>query len=195
MITDARLVDDVLGAELALRGGATAVQMRMKGAPTRVMVEKGKRIRKLCHEYGALFIVNDRVDVALATGADGVHLGKGDMGIEDARRIAPNLIIGATTHSVEEILEAQRAGADYLGCGAVFPTKTKEVNVIGIEGLRRMRGAARVPCVAIGGINAENARDVLSLGVDGIAVLSAIMGAEDIEGEARKIRRIVDEFL
>jgi len=91
VITDARLVDDVLGAELALRGGATAVQMRMKGAPTRVMVEKGKRIRKLCHEYGALFIVNDRVDVALATGADGVHLGKEDMKIEDLLNIMERL--------------------------------------------------------------------------------------------------------
>jgi thiamine-phosphate pyrophosphorylase len=195
VITDSRFVNDVKGAELALRGGATAVQMRIKNEPTRVMVEKGKRIRELCDEYNALFIVNDRVDVALATDADGIHLGKEDMRIEDARRIAPNLIIGATTHSIDEILEAQNAGADYIGCGAVFPTKTKKVNVVGLDGLKRMRSVAKIPCVAIGGINAENASDVLSLGVDGIAVLSAIMGAEDIEEAARKIRRIVDEFL
>ncbi len=195
VITDSRYVDDIIGAELALKGGATAIQMRIKNAPTRVMVERGKKIRKLCQDYGALFIVNDRVDVALATGADGVHLGKEDMRIEDAREIAPELIIGATTHSVAEVIEAQSAGADYLGCGAVYPTNTKEVNVIGIEGLKRMLSAAKIPCVAIGGINERNARDVLATGVDGIAVLSAIMGAEDITEAAKRIRRVVDEFL
>nr|1XI3_A Chain A, Thiamine phosphate pyrophosphorylase [Pyrococcus furiosus]1XI3_B Chain B, Thiamine phosphate pyrophosphorylase [Pyrococcus furiosus] len=196
VITDRRLKPEVESVREALEGGATAIQMRIKNAPTREMYEIGKTLRQLTREYDALFFVDDRVDVALAVDADGVQLGPEDMPIEVAKEIAPNLIIGASVYSLEEALEAEKKGADYLGAGSVFPTKTKEdARVIGLEGLRKIVESVKIPVVAIGGINKDNAREVLKTGVDGIAVISAVMGAEDVRKATEELRKIVEEVL
>ncbi len=194
VITDARFADEIRGTELALEGGATAIQLRMKNATTRRMVEVGEKIRKLTDEYDALFIVNDRVDVALATGADGVHLGREDMPVEVAREIVGDMIIGASASTVEEAIGAEKMGADYIGAGSVFPTKTKEnARYIGLDGLSKIVKSVNVPVVAIGGITIENLHRVLDRGVQGVAIVSAIMGAENIERAAREFRKVIDE--
>jgi len=195
VITDGRFVDEIKGSRLALEGGATTIQLRMKNAPTRRMVEVGRKLRKLTEEYGALFVVNDRIDVALAVGADGVHLGPEDMPLKMARRIAPELLIGATVHSVKEAIKAQEEGADYIGAGSVYPTSSKEnAVVIGLKNLESIVESVSIPVVAIGGINAENVRDVLSTGVDGIAIISAILAAENPKEETRKILREIEKY-
>ncbi|RLF86424.1 thiamine phosphate synthase, partial [Thermococci archaeon] len=168
VITDRRLKPEVESVREALEGGATSIQLRIKNAPTREMIEIGRKIRELTKEYDVLYFVDDRLDVALATNADGVQLGPEDMPISLAREIAPNLIIGASVYSLEEALKAEKEGADYLGAGSVFPTPTKrDAKVIGLEGLKRIVDSVKIPVVAIGGINHENVREVLNTGVDG----------------------------
>ncbi|KUJ98883.1 MAG: Thiamine-phosphate synthase [Thermococcales archaeon 44_46] len=196
VITDRRLKPEVESVKEALEGGATSIQLRIKNAPTREMIKIGKEIRELTKEYGALYFVDDRLDVALATNADGVQLGPEDMPISLARDIAPNLVIGASVYSLEEALHAEKEGADYLGAGSVFPTSTKkDVRVIGIEGLRRIVESVKIPVVAIGGINHENVKEVLKTGVDGVAVISAIMGAENVKKATEEMRKIIEEVL
>ncbi len=196
VITDSRLIDEVKGVRLALEGGATAIQLRMKDASTRKMIDTGIKIRKLTEEHGALFIVNDRVDVALATDADGVHLGQEDMPVETAREIVGEMIIGVSASNLREALEAERAGADYIGAGSVFPTSTKEdAKFLGIDALKRIVEEVHITVVAIGGINFDNLKLVLEAKVNGVAVISAIMGAEDIKEAARKMRKMIDAAL
>ncbi len=196
VITDSRFIDEVKGAKLALEGGATTIQLRMKNASTRRMIDVGIKIKKLTEEYNALFIVNDRVDVALATKADGVHLGQEDMPVDLAREIVGDMLIGVSASNLREAIEAEKAGADYIGAGSVFPTSTKEdAKFLGIDTLRRVVEEVNIPVVAIGGINFENIKLVLEAKVNGVAVISAIMGAEDIREAARKMRRIVDEYI
>ncbi|MCO6041905.1 thiamine phosphate synthase [Thermococcus alcaliphilus] len=196
VITDRRLRPEVESVKEALEGGATSIQLRIKNASTREMIEIGKEIRKLTEEYDALYFVDDRLDVALATNADGVQLGSEDMPISIAKEIAPNLIIGASVYSLEEALQAEKEGADYLGAGSVFPTPTKkDVKIIGIDGLKRIVESVKIPVVAIGGINHENVREVLKAGVDGIAVISAIMGAENVREATERMRKIIEEVI
>ncbi len=196
-ITDKKLKPDIIkSVEDALRGGATSVQLRLKESPTKEMVDLGLRIRRLTRDYDALYFVDDRLDVALATDADGVQLGPDDMPIAKARELAPNLIIGGSVYSLKEALMAEREGAHFLGAGSVFPTPSKSgVRVIGIDGLKEIVESVRIPVVAIGGINKDNVVDVLHTGVVGIAVISAIMGAEDVYKATLELRRIVDEVL
>jgi len=196
VITDRRLKPEVESVREALEGGATSIQLRIKNAPTREMIEIGRKIRELTKEYDVLYFVDDRLDVALATNADGVQLGPEDMPISLAREIAPNLIIGASVYSLEEALKAEKEGADYLGAGSVFPTPTKrDAKVIGLEGLKRIVDSVKIPVVAIGGINHENVREVLKTGVDGIAVISAIMGADDVKIATEEMRKIIEEVI
>lgn len=196
VITDRRLKPEIESVREALEGGATSIQLRIKNASTREMIKIGKRIRELTKEYDALYFVDDRLDVALATNADGVQLGPEDMPISLAREIAPNLIIGASVYSLEEALQAEKEGADYLGAGSVFLTPTKAgVRVIGVEGLRKIVESVKIPVVAIGGINHKNARDVLKTGVDGIAIISAIMGAEDVKKATEEMKKIIEEAI
>jgi len=196
VITDRRLKPEIESVREALEGGATSIQLRIKNASTREMIKIGKRIRELTKEYDALYFVDDRLDVALATNADGVQLGPEDMPISLAREIAPNLIIGASVYSLEEALQAEKERADYLGAGSVFPTPTKAgVRVIGVEGLRKIVESVKIPVVAIGGINHKNARDVLKTGVDGIAIISAIMGAEDVKKATEEMKKIIEEAI
>ena len=196
VITDRRLRDEIETVNAALEGGATAIQMRIKNAPTGEMIRVGKELRKITKEYDALFFVDDRLDVALAVDADGVQLGPEDMPVSIARELAPNLIIGASVYNLEEALKAEKDGADYLGAGSVFPTKTKkDARVLGLEGLKRIVESVKIPVVAIGGINHENVRKVLEIGVDGIAVISAIVGAEDVKKATEEMRKIIDKYL
>lgn len=179
----------------AIAGGATAVQLREKEASTRTFLELAQALRALTREAGVTFIVNDRIDVALAVDADGVHVGQDDMPAALARRlIGPDRILGVTAANEEQARRAQDDGADYIGCSAVFATATKrDAGVpLGLEGLRRLARAVRIPVVAIGGINAANAAGVMGCGVAGIAVVSAVVAAEDVEAAARELRRIVD---
>ncbi|WP_287155510.1 thiamine phosphate synthase [Candidatus Solincola tengchongensis] len=186
---------DVVRAALA--GGADAVQLRDKevgGAELyRLALEALELVRG--SGGGRLFLVNDRVDVALAAGADGVHLGQEDLPASAARRIlGAGAVLGVSASSVEEALAAEREGADYLGVGPVFPTPSKPDagGPLGLEGLRAIRNAVGLPLVAIGGINEDNLEEVFAAGADGIAVISAVTSARDMEEAVRRLRRAVD---
>ena len=178
-LQSAKLLDAV---EEALQAGVTLVQYRDKKGLGKEMLQKAVALRILCHRYHIPLIVNDRLDVALLSGADGVHLGQDDLPVAEARKLTgPDFIIGATAHNVQEALAAQAAGADYLGCGAVFATETKHDTVpLGLEGLRAIRKAVHIPIAGIAGVTAKNYGQVLATGADGAAVVSAILGAADI---------------
>ncbi|GMA50658.1 thiamine-phosphate synthase [Alicyclobacillus contaminans] len=164
----------------AVAGGATAVQLRRKQEDGRRFVELGHAVRAITREAGALYFVNDRVDIALVTDADGVHIGQSDIPCLDARRLMGDRWIGVSAGSLKEALQAERDGADYLGVGAVFPTTSKDdAEVCGMDVLRDIARAVQIPVVAIGGIQADNAADVVRAGARGVAVVSAVMLAED----------------
>lgn len=175
----------------AARGGATAVQLRSKEMTARQLYLTGLSLRTLTRQMGLLFIVNDRVDVALAVDADGVHLGQDDLPLEAARRLmGRRRIIGISVDTAEEARQAERGGADYLGAGPVFatPSKADAGPVMGPEGLRDICRAVRIPVVGIGGIGAHNARQVMEAGAAGVAVISAVVSAPDVTAAARALR-------
>ena len=171
----------------ALENGGTCVQLREKNLDEASFIEEAKKISVLCRQYNTPFIVNDNVNVAIASNADGIHIGQEDMGLKDVRKIVgENMIIGISAHTVEEAKFAQENGADYIGIGAVFETSTKnDVEVIPYEKVKSICDAVDMPKVAIGGINAENILKLRGSGIDGVAVVSAIFGAKDI-GKATK---------
>ena len=174
----------------AVAAGVTMVQYRDKDTSTRRMIEKTRLLVDICGSVGVALIVNDRLDVAMAGGADGVHLGQDDMELADARRIAGEaFIIGISVTTVEEAKKAETAGADYLGANGVFPTGTKTDlgEPLGLEGVSELAKSTSLPIVAIGGIKAENAADVISAGADGVAVVSYIVSAENIEERCKNL--------
>lgn len=176
-------------AAQALQGGAPMIQLRDKEGSLRTLYEEALAIRQLCHRQEALFIVNDRLDLALAVEADGVHLGQEDLPARLARPLLRRgMLLGVSTHSVEEAREAEAAGADYIGFGPVFPTGTKAETrpVVGLDGVRAVKAAVQVPVLTIGGITLEWAPEVITAGADGVAVISAIMGSGDIPGACRR---------
>lgn len=186
VITDQRIaapraVDDVVLA--ALEAGAPAIQLRDKHATARELYKRALRLKALTTRFGALLFVNDRLDVALAAGADGVHLGPDDIPIAAARRAAPRpFLIGFSTDDPAEAARAVAAGADYIGCGAVFGTSSKAdvaSERIGPEGVAAVAGAVDVPVVAIGGITTENIHQLADTGAAGVAVIGAVMAAPD----------------
>lgn len=194
VITDPELIGSRPWAEVvqaALRGGARAIQLRHKRATARELVELGRLLRPLTREFQALLFVNDRLDVALACEADGVHLGSEDLPVAEARRVVPReFLIGASADTREAAQAAEAAGADYVGVGSIFGTATKaEVagERIGLDRLSEVAGAVQIPCVGIGGVSAENAAQVLRAGAVGVAVVSAVMGAPDPEAETRAL--------
>jgi thiamine-phosphate pyrophosphorylase len=179
----------------AVSAGVTMIQYRDKDTSTRRMIEKTRLLAGICRPSGVSLIVNDRIDVAMAGGADGVHLGQDDMELGDARHIAgEDLIIGISVTTPAEAQEAEEAGADYLGANGVFPTGTKTDlgEPLGLEGVSRLASASSLPIVAIGGLNNQNAGEVIAAGADGVAVVSYIVGAEDIEGRCRKLLEVVN---
>ena len=175
----------------AIKGGATLIQLREKGATTRALVETGQELRAVTREAGVPLIANDRVDVALAVDADGVHVGQGDMPAALARRlIGPDRMLGVSATCLGEALRGEREGADYLGVGPVFPTGSKAdaAPPMGLDGLAAIAARIRIPIVAIGGVGPGNAGAVVGAGADGAAVISAVVGAPDVERAARLLR-------
>lgn len=188
--------NDVEDVRAALRAGVKIVQYREKALPTKEMVMTAKKIKELCDESGALLIINDRVDVALAVDADGVHIGADDMPYENARAILGKKIIGLSARNLEEALYAQRVGADYMGFGPIFETKTKKdaSAAQGLKALRKVLKSASVPVVAIGGITLENVREVVEAGARHVAAISATVGSDDVEAAVLSFRRIIAEY-
>lgn len=181
--------------EKALKGGVTMVQLREKKATTRRFLQEVMDVKKILQPYNTPLIVNDRVDIALATDADGVHLGQSDMPWQMARKIlGPEKIIGLSIESIKQLEEANSADIDYIGISPVFTTPTKKEleKGLGIPGTREIASQSRHPAVAIGGINIENVKDVMATGVDGISVVSAICSASDPEASARDLLERID---
>lgn len=181
--------------EAALRGGVSCVQLREKSLPTGAFVELARAIKSILEPGGVPLIINDRIDVALAAGADGVHLGQSDLSCLDARKLlGPGAIIGLSVESMDQALDAEVRDADYLGVSPIFATPTKpDIRTAwGLDGLRRLRSRSSHVLIAIGGINPSNAAQVLEAGADGLAVVSAICSAPDPENAARRLREIVD---
>ena len=183
--------------EAVLKGSATCVQLREKELDEEAFLQEAKELCALCRRYGVPFIVNDNVDIAVACGADGVHVGQEDMAAgEVRRRVGKDMILGVSVHTVEEARQAVRDGADYLGLGAVFPTSTKtDVEQMPNETLRAICDAVDVPIVAIGGINRGNILKLAGSGVDGVALVSAIFSAEDVEGTCRELRALSEQMV
>ena len=183
--------------EAALKGGVTCVQLREKELDETVFLQEAKELCALCRRYGVPFLVNDNVEIAIACGADGIHVGQEDLAAgEVRRRVGETMILGVSVHTVEEACQAVRDGADYLGLGAVFPTSTKtDVEQMPNETLRAICDAVDVPIVAIGGINRGNILRLAGSGVDGVALVSAIFSAEDIEGTCRELRALSEKMV
>jgi len=180
----------------ALEGGAGAIQLRNKKASKRELITEGSEIKALCQAFGALFIVNDHADVAVALDADGVHLGQEDLPAEVARRIlGSQKIVGCSAHTIEEALEAERAGADYLGVGTIFPTASKEKIRLASPGrISEIKMHVKIPIVAIGGIKATNADQVLAAGADAVAVITAVVSAPNPREAAAELVALVNNF-
>jgi thiamine-phosphate pyrophosphorylase len=182
----------------SLRGGAPAVQIRAKGGEARDILELARALRQETTKAGALLFVNDRVDVALAADADGAHVGDDDIPLEAARRISPRgFILGRSVNTAAEALTAMRQGADYLGVGPVFgtPSKSDAGDAIGAEGIASVRSVTTLPIVAIGGLDLTNSSEIATAGADGVAVIRAVMLADDPEDATRRLLNAIDEGL
>ena len=201
VITDRTLArgrPDIEIAREAIAGGATALQLRWKTGPLSEALQIGRALQALCRAAGVLFIVNDRVDLALALEADGVHVGVNDLPVPETRKlVGESMVVGFSPESLEQAVEAEAAGADYLGVGPVYPTATKPDAgpAVGLEHLAEIARAVHIPVVGIGGITAANAAAVIEAGAVGVAVISAVVGAEDVRGAARQLREVVDAAL
>lgn len=183
--------------EETLKNGATCVQIREKHLGDEKFLEEAIEIKKLCNKFSVPLIINDNVDVAVKCGADGVHVGQDDMKAEDVRsKVGENMIIGVSAHTVEEAAEAVKNGADYLGLGAVFSTSTKtDVDVMPRETLEAICKSVDVPTVAIGGISKDNIKELSGSGVDGVAVVSAIFGADNIGEATAELLKLSEEMV
>jgi thiamine-phosphate pyrophosphorylase len=187
---------DLEVVEAALRGGVRIVQYRDKKRGDGERFRQAKALRRLTAKAGALLIINDRVDIALAAGADGVHLGRGDFPVAAARRLAPDLLIVASTHSLADALESQEAGADYVNIGPVFPTATKEglQEFLGPAAIGEIAPRLNIPFTVMGGIKAENMNEVLRRGARRIAVVTAVTEADDITAAVRRLRDMIRSY-
>ena len=196
-ITDSKLsrAGNLNDVAQAVACGVGVVQYRNKNAETREMYEEAIRLREICRD--AVFLINDRVDIALAANADGVHLGQSDMPCRAARKLlGPEKIIGVTVHNLVEALEAQTFGADYLGVSPIFQTATKPdagkpAGIILIEEICRQ---VDIPLIAIGGINHSNAPDVIKAGADGLCAISCVVAKQDVNAEIKKFQDLFREF-
>ena len=175
--------------EAAIRGGVSIVQLREKNLSTRDFYQKGLKLKKLCQDYGVTILVNDRLDIAQAIGADGVHLGQTDMPIEVAKEIlGPDKIIGITAKTIDQALDAQEAGADYIGVGAFYPTPTKKDAVLlDRSQLDMILERVRIKKYAIGGLGLDNVDKIRSYDMDGVCIISDILASDDCEARSRQI--------
>jgi len=197
VITDSIIGNGLSHAEmarLAVAGGADIIQLRDKALSCRELLKEASEIREVTLATGALFIVNDRLDVALAAGADGVHLGQDDLSVEMAREIAPeDFIIGVSVGDLDEALSAEAGGADYVALSPTFstPSKANAGPGHGLDVLSAISSAVSIPLIAIGGIGPENVGQVISSGADGVAVISAVVGQEDVSGAAQEMKALI----
>lgn len=182
--------------EDALKGGVTCVQLREKTLDEDNFLKEAREIRQLCRRYGVPFLINDNLEVAIACGADGVHVGQDDLPITEVRRrVGDSMIVGVSAHNVEEAKRAMDGGADYLGAGAVFGTTTKSnVTPLSHATLREICEAVEIPVVAIGGITKDNLLRLHGTGVSGVAVVSAIFAAQDIQAACRELRALSERM-
>lgn len=176
--------------EGVIRGGAKIIQLREKECSKRDLYRLALAFREITRKAGVLLFINDHLDLAMAVEADGVHLGQDDLPVTAARKLAPELLIGASTHSLEEALQAQDDGADYINIGPIFPTKTKEGvhRELGPEAIRTISAAVRLPFTVMGGINETNIEQVLAQGARRVAMVTAITQAPEIAEQVRKLR-------
>ena len=183
--------------EDALKGGATCVQLREKELDEEAFLQEAMEMKALCERYHVPFFVNDNVEIAVKCKADGIHVGQEDMAAVQVRqKVGEDMMIGVSVHSVEEALEAVRNGADCLGVGAMFSTSTKtDADVLPKEVVRGICAAVDIPVVAIGGISKENIMELKGIGVDGVALVSAIFAADDIEKECRMLHKLSEEMV
>ncbi len=190
--TNGRSIFDVL--EAAAAGGVKTVQLREKNLSGRELTLLAERFRRKCNELGVLMIMNDHVDIALACGADGVHLGQDDMPLEAARRIAPNLILGRSTHSVEQALEAQAQGADYVNLGPIFPTQTKNTPVkpLGLDIIRQAAPLLSIPFSVMGGVKEHNMPELFAAGAHIMAMVTELTQASDVKAKTIAMRQLWD---
>ena len=199
VITDEAIAGGLTHAEIARRaiaGGADVIQLRDKACGCRELCRIGRALRTITMKTGTLFIVNDRLDVALACGADGVHLGQDDIRVDVARQIAQlGFIIGVSVGSVDEAVRAEEQGADYIAISPVFSTASKNDAGPGrgLDVVREIRRSVSVPVIAIGGINLDNVREVIAAGADGVAVISVVVGSRDIIASARELCKRISE--
>jgi len=184
-------------AREALLGGADALQLREKSLPDGELLQRAKQLRSLCRRHGALFIVNDRPDIALLCGADGVHVGQDDLPAAAVRKlIGPQMILGVSTHRIEHARQAVRDGADYIGAGPMFPSTTKQRESIpGPAYARRVVKTVRIPAVAIAGINEDNIEDVLATGIRAVAVTAAVAASDDPRRAAGRLKKRILDFV
>jgi len=199
LVTDRELSmgrDNLSVVQSAVKGGVSCVQLREKNCSTREFIEQALILKNFltAQKKNIMLIINDRVDVAQAVGADGIHLGQKDMPFSIVKKIVgDSMIIGISTETLDEALRAEKEGADYIGVGPVYSTTTKTDTVapIGLEGLIQIRKMVKIPIVAIGGLNHTNAEDTIKSGADGIAVVSAIVSAGDPEKSAKELKEII----
>ncbi|SPF33362.1 Thiamine-phosphate synthase [Candidatus Desulfosporosinus infrequens] len=195
LVTDRKMLrEGDLGQsiELAIQGGVTLVQLREKSVSTREFLELAIRIKEITSRERIPLIINDRLDIALAVDADGLHIGQDDLPMLKARELFPNKLIGVSVSTLAEALLAQQQGADYLGVGAVFSTSTKtDATEVSLEQLEMIKKLVTIPVVAIGGINETNLIQVLATGIDGVSVVSAILAKENILMAAKHLQELI----
>jgi thiamine-phosphate pyrophosphorylase len=198
LITDRKLFKGqclfYLALETALKAGVNFIQLREKRLPAKMLLDTAKWVSELTKEYRAKLFINDRVDIALAVGADGVHLGQKSMPAHAVRKISKNkLLIGVSTHSIDEAVQAEKDGADFITLGPIFKTqsKLKYGDPIGIDVIRHVKSEVSIPVFAIGGIKADRVKEVIKAGADGVAVISAILAAKDIRNATEEFLRLL----
>lgn len=187
--------DEVEICRQAIRGGARTIQLRDKTRSKAEVLAGAQKLKEVCDQYDVPFILNDYLDIAIASRADGLHLGQGDLPVSIARRLLPiDKIIGCSTTTLEEAVKAEADGADYVAVGAIYPTPCKaDAVVVGLERLGQARKVTSLPIVAIGGIDIENAPEVIDAGADAIAVISAVVGAANVQDAARKLAERIEK--
>jgi thiamine-phosphate pyrophosphorylase len=198
LITDRKLFKGqclfYLGLEAALSAGVKFIQLREKRLPAKMLLDTAQWVSELTKQYGAKLFINDRVDIALAVGADGVHLGQKSMPAHAVRKFSKNkLLIGVSTHGIDEAVQAEKDGADFITLGPVFKTqsKLKYGDPIGIDVIKNVKSEVSIPVLAIGGIKPDKVKEIIKAGADGVAVISAILAAKDIRAATEEFLRLL----
>ena len=188
-VTDSNLskIRPLQQVELAIEAGAKVIQYRDKDLDRAHMHVTAAKIRELTKKAGVLLIVNDFLDVAIKAGADGVHLGEEDFDPEEAKKIMPNITIGSSARSIEQAIECEEKGADYIYFGPIFKANKKGVKVLGVDALKKVREKVKIPIIAIGGVDKDNVKEVLKAGADGFVIFKALFSQKDIGKEMKKI--------